>query len=600
MGENTTMKYKKSIIMLVLVIFIFGAASVCASDVNDTAIVSEDTNQIGLSDNNKIIGDNRQTSGEKLGLSVDDESLSAQTDTNVLSDSPATYSDLAREINAPGTVILKNKNYTYDDGAPAITISEANKVIDGNGAIIDMTGSTIRAFTVSASGVTIKNLTIKNANYNDGDGGAIYFSSSGTVTNCNFTNNTARNGGAINMGSGTVTNCNFTDNEADFGGAVHFEKNGTVTNCNFNNNKANNCGGGGAVYFSEDGTVTNCNFVGNNATYSGGAVYFTYAGTVENCNFTDNSASEEGGAIYSFYWSTADTCIFKTSSDTTFNIGIFPPKLNVDNFTTFYGSGEKLTFNLTTDSGIPVNNGNISISVYFKDNNSWVGNYSCLSGEGWAVSLPVGSYYANFTTEYAGFQAINRTITINKAKTELTAKAITATHNSNKKLIISLKDVNGKPLSGLKLTVKIKSDKTYTTDANGQIKINVANLVPNTYAVKITFNGDANYDMSSKDVKVTVTKATPKLTAKAKSFKKSVKTKKYTVTLKDNNGKAMKKVKLTLKVKGKTYKAKTNSKGKATFKIKKLTKKGTYKAKVKFAGNAYYNAVTKTVKIKIK
>ena len=62
----------------------------------------------------------------------------------------------------------------------------------------------------------------------------------------------------------------------------------------------------------------------------------------------------------------------------------------------------------------------------------------------------------------------------------------------------------------------------------------------------------------------------------------------------------MAKVKLTLKVKGKTYKATTNAKGKAVFKIKKLTKKGTFKAKVKFAGNTYYNAVTKTVKIKIK
>ena len=60
------------------------------------------------------------------------------------------------------------------------------------------------------------------------------------------------------------------------------------------------------------------------------------------------------------------------------------------------------------------------------------------------------------------------------------------------------------------------------------------------------------------------------------------------------------KVKLTLKIKGKTYKATTNAKGKATFKIKNLKKKGTFKATIKFKGNAYYNAVTKKVKIKIK
>ena len=90
------------------------------------------------------------------------------------------------------------------------------------------------------------------------------------------------------------------------------------------------------------------------------------------------------------------------------------------------------------------------------------------------------------------------------------------------------------------------------------------------------------------------------MTAKKKTFKTSVKTKKYTVTLKDNTGKAIKKAKVTLKVKGKTYKATTNSKGKATFKITKLTKKGTYKATVTYKGNECYTKATKKVKITIK
>ncbi|MBP3790554.1 MAG: hypothetical protein ILA26_00825 [Methanobrevibacter sp.] len=63
----------------------------------------------------------------------------------------------------------------------------------------------------------------------------------------------------------------------------------------------------------------------------------------------------------------------------------------------------------------------------------------------------------------------------------------------------------------------------------------------------------------------------------------------------------MKKAKVTLKIKGKkAIKAKTNSKGKAVFKIKKLTKKGTYKATVTFKANKYYNKVTKKVKIRVK
>ena len=62
----------------------------------------------------------------------------------------------------------------------------------------------------------------------------------------------------------------------------------------------------------------------------------------------------------------------------------------------------------------------------------------------------------------------------------------------------------------------------------------------------------------------------------------------------------MKKTKVTLNVKGKTYTAKTNSKGKATFKITKLTKKGTYKAVIKYKGSNYYKKATKNTKIKIK
>ena len=60
---------------------------------------------------------------------------------------------------------------------------------------------------------------------------------------------------------------------------------------------------------------------------------------------------------------------------------------------------------------------------------------------------------------------------------------------------------------------------------------------------------------STKNVKVTVKKATPKLTAKKKTFKSSTKTKKYSITLKtkayaSKNGKAYLKAgkKVTLKV----------------------------------------------------
>jgi hypothetical protein len=123
--------------------------------------------------------------------------------------------------------------------------------------------------------------------------------------------------------------------------------------------------------------------------------------------------------------------------------------------------------------------------------------------------------------------------------------------------------------------------------------------VPNTYTARITFKESANYLESEKTVKVTVKKTTSKLTAKKKTFKKSEKVKKYTITLK--SGKTpIKKAKVTIKLGKKTFKATTNAKGKATFKIKNLKKKGKYTAKVTFNGNKHYKKASKKVKITIK
>lgn len=191
-------------------------------------------------------------------------------------------------------------------------------------------------------------------------------------------------------------------------------------------------------------------------------------------------------------------------------------------------------------------------------------------------------------------------ITVNKLKTELSAREITTTYNINKDLVITLKDAEGNPISGANVTVDLNGAKVYACDKNGQIKVSTEGLAAKAYTAKITFEGTANYDKSTKNVKVTVKKATPKLTAKSKTFKVKAKTKKITATLKSNTKKAIKKATITLKIKGKkTIKAKTNAKGVATFKVK-LTKKGTYKATFKYAGNSNYNAVSKTAKIKIK
>ena len=149
------------------------------------------------------------------------------------------------------------------------------------------------------------------------------------------------------------------------------------------------------------------------------------------------------------------------------------------------------------------------------------------------------------------------------------------------------------------LTIKING-KTYNKNlVNGKASIT---LVDGTYNAVVTYSGSDKYAGFTKTVKVTVKKQLikkqSKIVAKKKTFKAKTKIKKYTVTLKSGST-PIKNVKLTIKIKKKTFKATTNAKGKATFKITKLNK-GKYTAVIRFAGNSLYKAATRKVKIVVK
>ena len=184
------------------------------------------------------------------------------------------------------------------------------------------------------------------------------------------------------------------------------------------------------------------------------------------------------------------------------------------------------------------------------------------------INIPYGgnTVSLNFTSPYNyNSSAASVIFPVVKDKTSIVVKSLTTVYNGGKYLVATLKDSQGNLIKGVKISTNVKALKTQTTDKNGQVKWLVSSLTPKAYSVTLTYAGNSKYLKATKKVTVKVTKATPKITAKAKSFKRSVKTKKYTITLKNNKGKVMKNVKVTLKVKGKTYKATTNSKGKATF-----------------------------------
>ena len=533
------------------------------------------------------------------------EQSKSETDkTTSENEDPLSFTDLNTTINGDGnSTIYLSHNYTYNNATDSAFTSgiriSRDLTVYGNGVTID--GNKLaRIFQVTDSSLNVIFYNINFINGKADRGGAIY---EGNAYNCTFTGNTAEyHGGAIYVGN--AYNCTFTGNTAtDRGGAIAY---GNAYNCTFTGNTASE---GGAISGSVN--AYNCNFSGNNATDRGGAIAYANA---YNCTFTGNTAGNNGGAMHdgnaynctftgniaseggAMFGGSAILCTF--NGDTTEVTSIIPAIINVINYTSPYNVGERLKFNLTVNDTL-YNGFNTTIKIY--KGGSLVKTVYGLTGEGWIVNLKPGRYTAVLSlTDYPDEQSSNTTINVIKEKTTITAKPISTIYNVGKNLIITLKDQNGKAIKNATLTVNLGSAKKYTTDANGQVKINIATLTPKTYNAKITYAESDIFNASTASVKVTVKKATPKITVKAASFKLKVKTKKYTATFKNNKNQAIKNTKVTLKVGGKTYSVKTNSKGQATFKITNLKKIGSYIAVITFPTNKYYNKVAKKVKITVK
>lgn len=171
---------------------------------------------------------------------------------------------------------------------------------------------------------------------------------------------------------------------------------------------------------------------------------------------------------------------------------------------------------------------------------------------------------------------------------------------SKKTISATLKDAKGNVIANKKVTFTANG-KTYTasTNAKGVATVKLSLTAAKTYTVTVKFAGDSVYTASTVTAKVKLNKEKTKINAPKKTFKRAKKVKKVVISLKNSKGKAIAKKKITLVVNKKKYTAKTNKKGKATFKVK-LNKKGTKKYTVKFAGDSQYKAVKKTGKIRIR
>jgi predicted outer membrane repeat protein len=204
--------------------------------------------------------------------------------------SPGTYNEV---INFNGRAI----NLHSASGNPA------NTIIDGTG----IANSVVKCISAEGPGTIINGFTITGGHEGTSVGGCvppcmrglgmlIVGTSSPTVMNCIFANNSNTMSGRTTLGGGLSIIGVETNHSSP-----------TITNCQFNNNTVgapNEWAGGAAIeIIYANVTLTNCSMNGNSnhgtlTSSDGGAVRVSGSTvTFDTCTFTNNTSVEHGGAI---------------------------------------------------------------------------------------------------------------------------------------------------------------------------------------------------------------------------------------------------------------------------------------------------------------
>lgn len=480
-----------------------------------------------------------------IGNEIAVDSELQQTDEGSLNGGNAgTFKDLNDKISKGSSNVYLYSDYSYvcpddSDYQQGIEINK-DMTIYGNGHTIYGNGARIFVIGENAKVIIDGVKFVNTEDYVFSYGGSIY-----------------------NEGGLTLKNCEFTNSSASIAGGAIFSSNSLIIESSkFNNNIANWQGHknqtlGGAICSVGLLAIWDSYFSNNWAKF-GGAIYTEDRAGIFDSIFVLNSANVTGGAIYNM---PDAECLVELCSF-------------IYNYAQYGGALYCCQANLTSFT--------VNYAVDFGNNMLYGTAIDC-----------------SHLTDDNDYYDVDLLFNVNLLPSKTT---IVCGEKFNVKVVDK---GGGSPIPGITVKVKIKTSSGYKTFSavtgyDGIAAIPISGVAPNTYSVTVTSDRDSTILSGTKSVKLVIKKGTSKITASNKAFKSSVKTKSYTVTLKDSKGNAIKSATVKITVNGKTFTAKTTSTGKATFKITKLTKKGNFKSTIKFAGNTYYNKVTKTVTISVR
>ena len=275
--------------------------------------------------------------------------------------------------------------------------------------------------------------------------------------------------------------------------------------------------------------------------------------------------------------------------------------LTVPDLNTYPNSNQQFTVYLTDINGNPVSGETLTIKLNSKTYNPVTGS------DGSAVikvSIPKeGAYTASvsYLGDQADYESSNAkaNVIVKKSASKIVSSNLNMIPKMAEYYSVTLKDASGKAISNQKVTFKVNG-KTYTKKTSdkgvGKVKLSFSKN-KKTYKISISFKGNNQYKPASKTNKIIVkySSKTSKLTAPKLTIPPKT-SKTYTVTLKDGNGKGISKQKVIVKINGKKYSKKTNSKGQVGIKVKFSTLK-TYKVSASYSGSKIYKKASSSGKI---
>ena len=581
-------RYLQILFLLAIISVITAMNCVSAIDNNDANITSSDVFEVHISpEGSDDLGDGSSKNPfNSLG--------------HVIS---YTSNDSTVYLNEGSYVGENNRNISLNKSVTLIGKSKETTIIDCE--------SSGRLFTMNAnSKLTLINLTLKNGCPND-NGGLIYNEGGQiTIKNCVLSNSQGyANGGAIytNFGTLDIENTSFINNSASqYGGVIYTNGNTNIRNSSFTQNYLTGRESvGGCIASNGKINLEGCIFSKNFVIYSAAALLNLGNATINNCRFENLTTNYTAGAISNHNYAVINNSYFGYNDVKYYAAAILAPPSGQHVITKVYNT----IFEQNHAGYIGAVSNNFKDTELLMENCAIVGNYiikdrfygdialddnATVQYCWWGQNNISSYYYSPHDGNYnpgkinasrwlvMTFSAANGIVYTNKNNV-LTVDLNYYFDNETKEICKLDGDIN----LPLEVTVYTYSQTITKKLINGVATFNIKpTSIDDEVFAKIN-NQILRLDVNSKYSTLIVKDL-------AKYYKSS---KKLYVKLVDcfNDGIAGEKVSIVMG--GKTYTARTNDEGIASFKVKDTPK--TFNIKVIYKGNKYYTGTTKSIKVKV-